>query len=322
MVPAAPGLAAERGAGPATTSVSAYRLRRPVDQGRGFAVVIARSADGQTFTPVQVITEDDMDAKSLERPVLAVPPRVAGGCISAVPRRAPSTGGWRCWRRPRRTPSTRGSGRSSCPATTARDQGPVIVRTGSEWHMWACVDPLTDPEQQHRPDAWAKYATSADGLDWGVDTEPPCSPGPAHWDSRGVRISDVQLGTDGVIAYYARPGQRRRELRGADRGWRPGQSPACWPRSGRPRPRSRRPPGTGCATSASCRCAMAARACTTNHPRRRSARAAHRARAEAVGTGGTEPFSTPAAGRCEPVAGPQAGPRPARLSHPAAPASR
>ena len=48
----------------------AYRLRRPIGSGRGYAVEIARSDDGENFSTRQVITKEQMDAESLERPVL------------------------------------------------------------------------------------------------------------------------------------------------------------------------------------------------------------------------------------------------------------
>ena len=52
----------------------AYRLRRPIGHGRGYAVAIARSADGVHFETIQVITRDEMDTESLERPALVRTP--------------------------------------------------------------------------------------------------------------------------------------------------------------------------------------------------------------------------------------------------------
>ena len=54
--------------------VLAYRLRRPIGHGRGYAVAIARSADGVHFETIQVITRDEMDTESLERPALVRTP--------------------------------------------------------------------------------------------------------------------------------------------------------------------------------------------------------------------------------------------------------
>ena len=52
----------------------AYRLRRPIGLGRGYAVAIARSADGVHFQTIQVITREEMDTESLERPALVRTP--------------------------------------------------------------------------------------------------------------------------------------------------------------------------------------------------------------------------------------------------------
>jgi hypothetical protein len=180
--------------------VLAYRLRRPVGQGRGYAVVIARSRDGENFEPIQTITKDEMDAESLERPVLAVT----------------SDGRWRLYL----SCATRGTKHwrvevLEAPAPDAFDprqrsvvlpgdstravKDPVISRAGSQWHMWACIHPLTDPEQTDR--MWTEYATSPDGLDWAWHG-PALLPRPGEWDGRGVRVADVRFVPDGVIAYY------------------------------------------------------------------------------------------------------------------------
>src|SRR5215469_16028861 len=50
--------------------VMAYRLRTGSTRGAGIA--IARSADGVTFETTQVITKDEMDCESLERPALVL----------------------------------------------------------------------------------------------------------------------------------------------------------------------------------------------------------------------------------------------------------
>jgi hypothetical protein len=180
--------------------VLAYRLRRPAGQGRGFAVVIARSADGQIFTPIQTITKDEMDAESLERPVLLVTAdgrwRLYLSCATT------GTKHWRVEMLEAAAPDAFDPRQRAVvlPGDDERAvKDPVIVRTTDQWHMWACIHPLTDPEHTDR--MWAEYATSADGLDWAWHG-PALQPRPGYWDSRGVRISDVQFGTDGVIAYY------------------------------------------------------------------------------------------------------------------------
>ena len=59
----------------------ACRLRRPIGSGRGYAVAIAFSPDGVHFDePLKVITKDEADTESLERPELVQLPTAAGGC--------------------------------------------------------------------------------------------------------------------------------------------------------------------------------------------------------------------------------------------------
>jgi hypothetical protein len=180
--------------------VLAYRLRRPVGQGRGFAVVVARSADGQTFTQIQTITKDEMNAESLERPVLAVTAEGSWRLYLSCATRG--TKHWRVEMLEAAAPDALDPRRRAVilPGDHERAvKDPVIRRRGDQWHMWACIHPLADPEHTDR--MWAEYATSPDGLDWAWHG-PALRPRPGHWDSRGVRISDVQFGTDGVIAYY------------------------------------------------------------------------------------------------------------------------
>ena len=178
----------------------AYRLRRPVGQGRGYAVVIARSSDGETFVPVQTISKEEMDAESLERPVLAVTPdgtwRLYLSCATT------GTKHWRVEVLEAAAPGEFDSRRRAVvlPGDAARAvKDPVIRRDGDRWHMWACIHPLTDPDQTDR--MWSEYATSADGLDWSWHG-PALEPRPGQWDSRGVRVSDVRFRPDGVVAYY------------------------------------------------------------------------------------------------------------------------
>jgi hypothetical protein len=183
-----------------TDVVLAYRLRRPVGQGRGYAVVIARSSDGQRFEPIQTITKDQVNAESLERPVLAV---TADGTwrlyLSCATR---GTKHWRVEALEAPAPDAFDPSRRTVmlPGDTTRAvKDPVIKRVGRQWHMWACVHPLTDPEQTDR--MWSDYATSTDGLDWSWHG-PALLPRPGQWDERGVRITDVRFEPGCVVAYY------------------------------------------------------------------------------------------------------------------------
>jgi hypothetical protein len=180
--------------------VLAYRLRRPVGQGRGYAVVIARSPDGENFTPIQTITKDEMDAESLERPVLAVTGdgrwRLYLSCATR------GTKHWRVEVLEAAAPGAFDPRQRSVvlPGDATRAvKDPVISRAGDQWHMWACIHPLADPDQTDR--MWTEYATSSDGLDWAWHG-PALLPRPGEWDARGVRVADVRFLPDGVMAYY------------------------------------------------------------------------------------------------------------------------
>ena len=178
----------------------AYRLRRPVGEGRGFAIVVARSADGEHFTPLLMITKEEMNTESLERPALVLTPggtwRLYLSCAT------PGTKHWRievleaahpaAFDPQQRTVVLPGDA-----GTGVKD--PVILHDGSQWHLWASVHPLADPDQADQ--MTTEYATSADGLDW-TWHGPALSPRPGQWDARGVRISAVRMNGGNVIAYY------------------------------------------------------------------------------------------------------------------------
>jgi hypothetical protein len=179
----------------------AYRRRRPLGEGRGYAVTIARSADGEHFSPVQTITKEQVDAESLERPVLVDLPggrwRLYLSC---------ATHGTKHWRVEALEadgpgafdPATR---RTVLPGDAARAvKDPVIVRRDGTWHLWATIHPLTDgPDQADQ--MVTEYATSADGLDWawhGVALGRRAG----EWDARGARVSAVRFTPGGVVAFY------------------------------------------------------------------------------------------------------------------------
>ena len=140
--------------------VLAYRLRRPIGQGRGYAVAIASSPDGVHFQTIQVITKEEMDTESLERPALLRTP----------------DGTWRLYL----SCATRGTKHwrvelleASAPdAFDVRDRvvvlpgdaisavkDPVIIHKSGTWHLWASVHPIADPGNADR--MTTDYATSA-----------------------------------------------------------------------------------------------------------------------------------------------------------------
>ena len=86
---------------------------------------------------------------------------------------------------------------------------PVIQLRGGQWHMWATIHPLADPDGTDQ--MTTEYAISADGLEWTWLGTALCGR-PGEWDSRGTRVTAVRFGAgdgtgDGtagssVTAYY------------------------------------------------------------------------------------------------------------------------
>jgi hypothetical protein len=179
----------------------AYRLRRPIGAGRGYAITVARSADGVHFDPVLTITKEQMDAESLERPVLVELP--GGGWRLYLSCATYGTKHWRVEVLEAADPAAfdPAARRTVLPGDAARAvKDPVIMHREGTWHLWASVHPLTDgPDQADQ--MVTEYATSPDGLDWtwhGV----ALGRRPGEWDARGVRVSSVWCTPGGVLAYY------------------------------------------------------------------------------------------------------------------------
>jgi hypothetical protein len=178
----------------------AYRLRRPVGEGRGYANVVARSDDGVRFTPVVELGKDAFGAESLERPALVHTPdgrwRIYVSC---------ATPGSRHWRVDLLEAGSVDELATATPRTvlpgssTTAVKDPVVRHDGWEWHLWASVHPLDDPDATDR--MTTEHATSPDGIDWtwrrtalaGTD---------GSWDARGVRISTVVLDGSRTWALY------------------------------------------------------------------------------------------------------------------------
>ena len=178
----------------------AYRLRRPVGEGRGFANVVARSEDGVSFTPVVELGKDTFGAESLERPALVHTPdgrwRLYVSC---------ATPGSRHWRVDLLEADSVEGLATATPRTvlpgsaTTAVKDPVIRHDGGQWHLWASVHPLDDPDATDR--MTTEHATSPDGIDWtwrrtalaGTD---------GSWDARGVRFATVVLDGSRSWALY------------------------------------------------------------------------------------------------------------------------
>jgi predicted GH43/DUF377 family glycosyl hydrolase len=178
----------------------AYRLRRPLGQGRGHAVVVARSSDGEHFTPLLTIEKDELDCESLERPALVRTPD--GTWRLYLSAATPGTKHWRVEVVEAADPAAFDvrNRRVTLPGddkTGVKD--PVIVRHDGLWHLWASCHPLADPAEADQ--MVTDYATSPDGLEW---TWHGTALGrrPGAWDARGVRVSAVRFTPDGVLAAY------------------------------------------------------------------------------------------------------------------------
>jgi hypothetical protein len=201
-----------------------YRMRRPVGAGRGHAVVIARATDGQRFEPILTIASDEMDAESLERPMLAVTEdgtwRLYLSCATWDTRH------WRVEVLEAKAPDLFDPRQRQVllPGDASRAvKDPVIQWHDGSWHMWACIHPLDDPAQTDR--MWTEYAVSADGLEWAWQG-PALTPRSDEWDARGTRVTAVRFLPDGVLAYYdgrASAGENFEERTGLAFGQQPGQ---------------------------------------------------------------------------------------------------
>jgi hypothetical protein len=169
----------------------AYRLRRPVGEGRGGANVIARSDDGVHFTSVAVVHKETFGAESLERPALV---HTADGRWRLYVSCA--TPGSKHWRVDLLEADTVAGLEEAHPRTvlpgSATDgvKDPVIRHDGRQWHLWASVHPLEDPDATDR--MTTEHATSADGVTW-TWRGTALAGTPGNWDSRGARFAAVVL---------------------------------------------------------------------------------------------------------------------------------
>jgi hypothetical protein len=183
----------------------AYRLRRPIGDGRGYAVAIAFAPDGERFgAPIAVITKEAMGTESLERPELVRLPdgnwRLYLSCATT------GTKHWRVEVTDAAHPAEfdvryRAVVLPGDPRKRAI-KDPVITHHGGQWHMWATIHPLSDPDETDQ--MTTEYAISADGLDWAWLGTALCGR-PGEWDSRGTRVTAVRFngpGAAGVTAYY------------------------------------------------------------------------------------------------------------------------
>lgn len=175
--------------------VLAYRVRGEEDYN-----VIARSADGERFTTVAVLTKDHFGAMMVERPALI---RTGSGewrmyvcCATA------GTKHW--WIGVLEASDPAGLAGARVRRVFAGDErtgvkDPVIRRHGDRWHAWICCHPLDEPGAEDRMST--AYATSRDGLRW--DWRGTVLTGRrGEWDARGARLTSVLA--DGRAFYDGR----------------------------------------------------------------------------------------------------------------------
>lgn len=178
----------------------AYRLRRPVGAGRGYAVALARSDDGERFTPLLTIRREEMAAESLERPALIRTPE--GRWRLYLSCNTPGTKHWRVELLEAAHPAEFDSQHRQVvlpgdPKTGVKD--PVIMYRNGSWRLWASCHPLADPAEADQ--MVSDYATSRDGLEWTWHGT-ALTGRPGRWDSRGTRVSAVYYAGPTIVAYY------------------------------------------------------------------------------------------------------------------------
>ncbi|HEX3907488.1 MAG TPA: hypothetical protein VHW92_06125 [Mycobacteriales bacterium] len=178
----------------------AYRLRKPIGEGRGFANMIARSDDGVMFTPVVEIHKDRLGGASLERPCLVVTDDGTWRLYLSVATR--ETKHWQVVLLEASSPE--GLAAATPLTVLPGDENtavkdPVVLHDGGQWHLWASVHPLDDPNATDR--MTVDYATSENGHEW--TWRGTVLRGREHaWDSRGVRPAAVTVDGETLIMAY------------------------------------------------------------------------------------------------------------------------
>ncbi|MCW2757455.1 MAG: hypothetical protein JWO46_1201 [Nocardioidaceae bacterium] len=182
----------------------AWRERRPLTDGRGVSVMVARSDDGERFTPVATVLREEFGAESFERPVLVPVPGLGWRLYLSC-----ATPGSKHWWVDSLTAATveglpSGVRQQVLPGDAERAVKDPVIRqlTDGTWEMWLCCHPLT--EVGHEDRMTTRRLTSADGLAW-TDAGEVLAGRPGHWDERGARVVAVIADDPTVVLYDGRP---------------------------------------------------------------------------------------------------------------------
>ncbi|HWM86532.1 MAG TPA: hypothetical protein VNO33_11860 [Kofleriaceae bacterium] len=179
------------------TILLAYRVRTGHD---GIdANAIARSSDGERFTTVAWLEQEQFGAKHVERPALI---RTDAGWRLYVCCATPGSKHW--WIGCLEADDPAGFAAAEVRPVFRGDErtgvkDPLVVRDGGGWRAWICCHPLDIPDAEDRMST--AYATSADGLDWTVHGT-ALSGRPGAWDARGARLTGFL--PDGRATYDGR----------------------------------------------------------------------------------------------------------------------
>jgi hypothetical protein len=178
--------------------VVGYRVRNGhdgIDQ-----TVVARSPDGERFTPVAVLDQGRFGAQWMERP--AVVRTGEGRWRLYVCCGTPESKHW--WIEVLEADDPAGFETAEARPAFPGDQrtavkDPIVRLRDGRWHAWICCHPLDVPGAEDRMSS--AYATSDDGWTWSWRGT-VLSGRPGTWDARGARLTTVL--PDGRAAYDGR----------------------------------------------------------------------------------------------------------------------
>jgi hypothetical protein len=180
------------------TFVIGYRLRNGHDGND--QTVVARSPDGESFTPVATLDEKDFGAMGMERPALVR--TQTGRWRLYVCCATPDSAHW--WIDVLEAEDLEGLAAAERRRAFPGDErtgvkDPIVQRVDGGWRAWICCHPLEEAGAEDR--MTTAHATSADGLDW--EWHGTALAGrPGTWDARGARVTSVL--PDGRATYDGR----------------------------------------------------------------------------------------------------------------------